>query len=206
MRLYASFLAVSLCYTLAASAQEIVRYRGAEGRYYFTNRPLGQAAVAQARAGSAAISQRTQVMALVYPLAQKYDIDARLVQAIIAVESNFDARAVSHAGAKGLMQLMPATVERYQVGDPFDPQANIEGGLRYLSVLRQRFSDDLRHVLAAYNAGEGAVKRYGGIPPYPETRRYVVRILALYGKYRIASKIYRYRMSHGGILFTDTPR
>jgi soluble lytic murein transglycosylase-like protein len=145
-------------------------------------------------------------MALVYPLAQKYDIDAQLVQAMIAVESNFDVRAVSRVGAKGLMQLMPATAKRYQVGDPFDPQANIEGGLRYLSALRQRFSDDLRHVLAAYNAGEGAVERHGGIPPYPETQRYVVRILALYGKYRIASKIYRYRTSRGGILFTDTPR
>ena len=78
-------------------------------------------------------------MSLVYSLAQQYDIDAHLVQAMIAVESNFNARAVSRAGAQGLMQLMPATAARYHVRDPFDPRANIEGGLRYLTDLRQRF-------------------------------------------------------------------
>lgn len=206
MWLYASLLAVSLCYVLSARAQEIVRYRGADGHYYFTNRVLKNEPATGAMAGSATQAKRAQIMALVYPLAQKYDIDARLVQAIIAVESNFDGRAVSRAGAKGLMQLMPATAARYQVDDPFDPRANIEGGLRYLKALRHRFSDDLRRVLAAYNAGEGAVERYGGIPPYPETRRYITRILNLYGAYRAASKIYRYRTPRGGILLTDTPR
>jgi soluble lytic murein transglycosylase-like protein len=206
MWLYASLLAVSLCYTLPVWAQDIVRYRGADGRRYFTNRVFEQAPTTRVRTGSASQVKRDQGMALVHPLARKYDIDARLVQAIIAVESNFDARAVSRAGAKGLMQLMPATAARYQVDDPFDPRANVEGGLRYLKVLRHRFGDDLRHVLAAYNAGERAVERYGGIPPYPETRRYVIRILNLYRAYRAGSKIYRYRTSRGGILFTDIPR
>jgi soluble lytic murein transglycosylase-like protein len=145
-------------------------------------------------------------MSLVYPLAQQYDIDANLVRAIITVESNFDARAVSTAGAQGLMQLMPETARRYQVRQPFDLRANIEGGIRYFKDLWQRFGGDLPRVLAAYNAGEGAVERFGGIPPYPETRRYVARVLALYGVNTISAKIYRYRTAQGSILFTDIPR
>ena len=147
-----------------------------------------------------------RIMSLVYSLAQQYDIDAQLVRAIIAVESNFNVHAVSHAGAQGLMQLMPGTAARYNVQDPFDPRANIEGGLRYLTALRQRFRDDLHRVLAAYNAGEGAVERYGGVPPYRETRRYIAQVLTRYKRYTAASKIYRYRTVQGSILFTDTPR
>jgi soluble lytic murein transglycosylase-like protein len=146
------------------------------------------------------------MMSLVYPLAQQYDIDANLVRAIIAVESNFDAQAVSTAGAQGLMQLMPETATRYQVQQPFDPRANVEGGIRYLKDLWQRFGGNLPRVLAAYNAGEGAVARFGGIPPYPETRRYVARVLALYGVNTTSAKIYRYRTAQGSILFTDIPR
>jgi soluble lytic murein transglycosylase-like protein len=145
-------------------------------------------------------------MSLVYPLAQQYDIDGELVRAIISVESNFDPRAVSPAGAQGLMQLMPETARRCQVRQRFDPRANIEGGIRYLRDLWQRFGGDLSQVLAAYNAGEGAVERFGGMPPYPETRRYVARVLALYGPASPSPKIYRYRTVRGGILFTDIPR
>src|SRR5688572_13122466 len=113
MWLYIALLAVSSCYTLPVWAQEIVRDRGANGRRYFTDRVFMPAPATRVRAGSAFLVKRDQVMALVHPLAQKYDIDARLVQAIIAVESNFEARAVPRAGAKGLMQLMPATAARY---------------------------------------------------------------------------------------------
>jgi soluble lytic murein transglycosylase-like protein len=148
------------------------------------------------------------VFALIQRLAQQYSVDPHLVRAIITVESNFDPRAVSRAGAQGLMQLMPDTAARYRVEDPFDPHANIEGGIRYLRDLLRLFPSDLRHVLAAYNAGEGAVQYYGGIPPYPETQRYVERVLALYG---VAlpppqGKIYRYRTASGSILLTDTLR
>ncbi len=145
-------------------------------------------------------------MPLVYTLARQYDIDAQLVRAIITVESNFNAWAVSRAGAQGLMQLMPATAARYGVKEPFDPKANIEGGIRFLKDLWRRFRGDVRRVLAAYNAGESAVKRYGGIPPYPETQRYVARVLALYNAYGTSSQIYRYRTARGRLLFTDTPR
>jgi transglycosylase-like protein with SLT domain len=109
--------------------------------------------------------------------AEKYGLDARLLTAVIQVESNFMHRARSPKGAMGLMQLMPATARQYAVDDPFDPSANIEAGARHLKSLLDRF--DLRLALAAYNAGEGAVTRYGGVPPYPETREYVKRVLGL---------------------------
>ena len=151
-------------------------------------------------------SQRAHVLPLVYTLARQYDIDAQLVRAIITVESNFNTGAISRAGAQGLMQRMPATVVGYGVADPFEPKANIEGGIRFLKDLWHNFQGDVHRVLAAYNAGEGAVIQYGGIPPYPETQRYVARVLALYNTYGIASRIYRYRMLGGRSLFTDTPR
>jgi soluble lytic murein transglycosylase-like protein len=139
-------------------------------------------------------------------LAHHHGVDARLVQAIITVESRFNPKAVSHAGAQGLMQLMPATVARYAVDDPFDPYANIEGGIRYLRDLFRRFPGDLRRVLAAYNAGEAAVERYGDVPPYPETQDYVARVITLYGRDTWPQKIYRYQTGSGGILFTNVPR
>jgi soluble lytic murein transglycosylase-like protein len=104
------------------------------------------------------------------------------------------------------MQLMPATAARYGVADPFEPKANIEGGIRFLKDLWRAFQGDVRRVLAAYNAGVSAVQQYGGMPPYPETQRYVARVLALYNTYGISSRIYRYRTLAGTSLFTDTPR
>jgi soluble lytic murein transglycosylase-like protein len=145
-------------------------------------------------------------MPLVYTLARQYDIDAQFIRAIITVESNFNAWAISQAGAQGLMQLMPATVVRYNVPDPFDPRANIEGGIRFLKDLWRSFQGDVRRILAAYNAGEGAVNQYGGIPPYPETQRYVARVLALYNTYGPSSRIYRYRTLDGRLLLTDIQR
>ena len=194
----------------AAQAQ-IVRYQGLDGRLYFTNLPLPPASGSTVvmRPGLATrLTAQAPVFSLIQRLAQQYSVDPHLVRAIITVESNFDPHAVSRAGAQGLMQLMPDTAARYRVEDPFDAHANIEGGIRYLRDLLRLFPSDLRHVLAAYNAGEGAVQQYGGIPPYPETQRYVERVLALYG---IASpppqgKIYRYRTASGSILLTDTLR
>jgi soluble lytic murein transglycosylase-like protein len=106
-----------------------------------------------------------------------HGVDPRLVRAMIAVESAYQPRAVSPKGAMGLMQLMPATARQYAVADPFDPKANIEAGVQHLKSLLGRF--ELGVALAAYNAGEAAVQRSGGIPPYRETRDYVSRILAL---------------------------
>lgn len=114
-------------------------------------------------------------------------VDADLVRAIIAVESRFDPNAVSRKGAKGLMQLMPGTAARYAVGDPFDPEANIRGGVRYLRFLQELFPGRLPWVLAAYNAGENAVLRHNGVPPYRETREYVDRVLDRYGRREVGA-------------------
>jgi soluble lytic murein transglycosylase-like protein len=107
-------------------------------------------------------------------------VDARLVRAVIQVESAYRNTARSRKGAMGLMQLMPDTARQYGVKDPYDPAANIEGGIKHLKALLQRLPRDL--ALAAYNAGEGAVERFHGIPPYPETRSYVAQIVQLLGR------------------------
>jgi soluble lytic murein transglycosylase-like protein len=151
-------------------------------------------------------SAESPLRQLIHNLAQQYDIEPRLILAIVAVESNYNPHAISRAGAQGLMQLMPSTAARYRVTTPFDPRANVEGGIRYLKDLFRLFPGDLRHVLAAYNAGENAVLQYGGVPPYPETQQYVKRVLALYGMAEPPRKIYRYQTVNGSILFTDTPR
>lgn len=113
-----------------------------------------------------------------------YQIPEALIRAVIRVESDFDPRAVSPANARGLMQMIPETAERMLVTDVFDPRQNIFGGVRYLRVLANTFNGDLALTVAAYNAGEGAVMRYGGIPPYPETQDYVVRVVGYYRQYR----------------------
>jgi hypothetical protein len=196
------------CVTVQA---QMVRYQGPDGRLYFTNLPLPPSSgptVVTRPAFATRLTAQAPVFSLIQRLAQQYSVDPHLVRAIIMVESNFDPHAVSRAGAQGLMQLMPDTAARYRVEDPFDPHANIEGGIRYLRDLLRLFPSDLRHVLAAYNAGEGAVQQYGGIPPYPETQRYVERVLALYGAALPPSqgKIFRYRTASGSILLTDTQR
>ena len=113
-----------------------------------------------------------------------YQIPEPLVRAVIKVESDYDPRAVSYAGARGLMQLMPETAARMQVKDINDPRENIFGGVRYLRVLANMFNGDLELSVAGYNAGEGAVVQYGGIPPYAQTRDYVVKVTKFYRRYR----------------------
>lgn len=112
--------------------------------------------------------------------ASKYRVDATLVRAVIQVESDFNPRIISHKGARGLMQLMPATAKRFGVTKIHDPEQNIRGGVQYLAYLIRLFNDDLVRALAAYNAGENAVIRYGGIPPYDETSEYVRRAMTVY--------------------------
>lgn len=116
--------------------------------------------------------------ALIEAAARRSNIDPTFVSALIRAESNFEPRAVSRKGARGLMQLMPATARRLAVRHPFDPASNVEGGVRYLRELVDRFGNQPELVLAAYNAGEQAVETYGGVPPYRETVAYVSRILS----------------------------
>jgi soluble lytic murein transglycosylase-like protein len=113
---------------------------------------------------------------LVKKLAPQYGLNPELVLAVVAVESNFNPRALSQKNAKGLMQLIPQTAARFGVRDIWDPEQNLRGGMAYLRWLLGYFNDDLQLALAAYNAGEQTVDKYGGIPPYPETRSYVRRI------------------------------
>jgi hypothetical protein len=121
-----------------------------------------------------------EIMAEIDEVSARHHVPARLVAAIVAVESEFNPRAVSRRGAQGLMQLMPATAASLDVQDSFDLQENLDGGVRHLRVLLERYHNDLPLVLAAYNAGDRAVIAYRGVPPYPQTRRYVIRVLRRY--------------------------
>jgi len=112
-----------------------------------------------------------------------YEVDPKLVKAIIAIESCFDRKAVSSVGARGLMQLMPATAKELGVKDSFNANSNIRGGIKYFSLMLERFNDNTELALAAYNAGPHAVEKYGGIPPYAETKGYVKKVLKRYAKY-----------------------
>jgi soluble lytic murein transglycosylase len=114
--------------------------------------------------------------------AREHRLQPALVKAVIAAESNFDPDAVSHRGAQGLMQLMPETAAALGVDDPLQPLENVRGGSRYLRLMIDRYGD-LERALAAYNAGPKAVDHYGGVPPYPETRDYVQRVLTYYRHY-----------------------
>lgn len=140
-------------------------------------------------------------------LASKYGLNPHLVRAIIMVESNFQVEAVSRAGAQGLMQLMPETSRAYGVKDPFDPQENLEGGIRHLRDLMDLFAGNLSLVLAAYNAGVAAVEKFQGIPPFAETQAYVQKVLKLYrGNGRPVPQIFRYTNTEQNVvLLTDTP-
>ncbi len=120
--------------------------------------------------------------------AQKYGVDEAIVRAIIHAESAFRPHVVSPKNAQGLMQLIPATAKRFGVRDAFNPAQNIEGGVQYLAFLLKRYNNDLTLTAAAYNAGEGAVARYKGVPPYKETKNYVVRVGQLADRYQKALK------------------
>ncbi|NLW97248.1 MAG: lytic transglycosylase domain-containing protein, partial [Xanthomonadaceae bacterium] len=116
--------------------------------------------------------------------ATRFGVEEAIVRAIMHAESAFNPNALSRAGAQGLMQLMPATAQRFGVTNPFDPAQNIRGGVEYLAWLLKRYNGDLTLAAAGYNAGEGAVDRYKGVPPYSETQRYVVRVAQLAERYR----------------------
>ena len=142
---------------------------------------------------------------IIKTIATKYYLEASLIHSIIRTESNYDPHCVSSKGALGLMQLMPDTARIYGVRNPFNPRDNIEGGVRYLRDLIELYNRKTKYVLAAYNAGQTAVKKYGGIPPYPETRNYIEKVMVSYPKsfIKTRTKVYKYQDSSGRVVFTN---
>jgi soluble lytic murein transglycosylase-like protein len=147
--------------------------------------------------------------ALVQETSEKHHVDPNLVRAVISAESNWNASAVSRKGALGLMQLVPGTAQRLGVGNAFDPAQNVDGGVRYLGMLLERYNGDINKALAAYNAGPGIVDRFGGVPNFPETRSYIQKVTSTY--FRPGSgfqpqappPIYRRVEADGRVVFTN---
>jgi soluble lytic murein transglycosylase-like protein len=195
-------IAVGLSLWAKGSVADIYSYVDRDGTMHFTNAPNGDSRYrlylrsrdgrrrGAASTGGAvmpsdsSLERFSRYGLLIREAAALYQIPEELVRAVIKVESDYDPRAISQVGALGLMQLMPETAERMQVRDIMDPRENILGGVRYLRVLANMFNGDLELTLAGYNAGENAVVRYRGIPPYEETQQYVGRVLAYYRRYR----------------------
>jgi soluble lytic murein transglycosylase-like protein len=187
-----------LLLSVSPSFADIYSYVDSEGTTHFTNTPGGDAryrlymrsregkrrggmAVAPSDSSPDRYSRYNEV---IREAATLYQIPEELVRAVIKVESDYDPRAVSRVGAQGLMQLMPETAQRMQVRDIMDPRENILGGVRYLRVLANMFNGNLQLTLAGYNAGENAVVKHGGIPPFDETEDYVAKVLSYYRRYR----------------------
>jgi soluble lytic murein transglycosylase-like protein len=199
---------LTLFWDLPARAGEIYQYTGANGVVHFSNvptdrrfRPLEQRAPAPASVRSLEQTIRSA--------AREFQVDPDLVKAVIKVESDFDANAVSWAGAMGLMQLMPDTAAMHSVADPFNPTDNIRGGARHLAYLLGRFGGDLPLSLAAYHAGATTVERHAlKIPPIDETRKYVKKVLEAYKKYRGPDRrrgLYRVITADGSVIYTNAP-
>jgi soluble lytic murein transglycosylase-like protein len=153
--------------------------------------------------------RREAMTATIEEVADRYKVDPSLVMAVIEVESAFNAKAVSSAGAIGLMQLMPMTAKRFGVKDPYDPIQNLHGGVQYLRFLLSEFKHDLRLAVAAYNAGETAVSRYGDVPPYKQTQNFVKKVLTAYVSYRetarTAQKVYQFVNDSGTLVLSNDP-
>ncbi len=189
--------ALALAFSAATPAAVYI-YELPGGSRMITDRPLnnkhyrlvrtsaqikGMGALLQSRNAEQVLADPAAYDDLIGAMARRHAVDAALVKAVMHAESGFNPRATSRKGASGLMQLMPATAARFGVRDIYDPKQNVRGGVRYLKYLLAHFNDDHRLVVAAYNAGENAVKRYKGIPPYPETRAYVRKVLRLHTRY-----------------------
>lgn len=209
------FWLVLILLSVPAQAQRIYSYVNAEGVRVLTNLGNDRSGLPSTEGPRLPFEPSQNFFPLIQEAARDYSIDENLIQAIIRIESNFDPNAVSHKNCKGLMQLHPDTAARFGVENIFDPAENIRGGVEYLRYLIDLFDYDLDLVLAAYNAGENAVKRYQGVPPYQETLSYVKKVRSLFkGEIeklpeaparRANRKIFRIVQEDGTILFTNTP-
>lgn len=194
--LWKLLLGVSLSLVSLTANSEIYRYIDPQGRLVFTDKPkhAGYIRLKKTVAGWGTVSpsyswkrNKKKFAPTIERAAKKHQLSQHLIHAVITVESAYNPQALSKAGAQGLMQLMPSTAQRFGVNDAYNPYQNIAGGSEYLKWLLTLFKDDLSLALAAYNAGENAVKKYGNtIPPYKETQNYVRKVLKHYKKYSAA--------------------
>ena len=182
--------AFSMFAALAQPAQaDVYMYKDKDGVLTFTNVPnhtgykriLREAGAPRSVGGSVTNGGFDE---LIRSASDRYNVDPNLIRAIIKTESDFNINARSNKGAMGLMQLMPDTARLHNVSDAYDPNENVEGGVRHLRMLLERYQGNLELSLAAYNAGAGAVEKHGGIPPYNETREYVRKVLRFYDAFR----------------------
>ena len=170
------------------ASADVYAYKDNSGVLTFTNVPNhgGYRRVLKESNGQVSIGSlvNTSYDDLILTASGRHNVDAHLVRAVIKAESDFNSSARSLKGAMGLMQLMPDTARLLNVSDAYDPSENVEGGVRHLRMLLDRYQGDLQLSLAAYNAGSGAVEKHGGVPPFIETREYVRRVLRFYDSYR----------------------
>lgn len=179
-----------LCLSVQAQA-DIYRFRDERGVWHFSNIKSDPRYKIYIRTydGSKPVSQYIKDYEdIIHKASKRYGVDVSLIKAVIKAESDFDQHAVSSKGAQGLMQLMPGTADAMDVDDPFDAKDNIHGGTRYLSLMLERFKNDTRLALAAYNAGPERVAEYRGVPPYQETRTFIDRVLNYYRQFSSSSK------------------
>ena len=189
----------------AAASADVFYYKDAQGVFHFTNSKVPGAVLfhmdesvekltrsqPESRKLPAYAKGGGDYESIIQKMSDKFDVDPTLVRAVIRAESGFNQRALSPAGARGLMQLMPTTARRHGVRNIHAPEENIRGGVKHLRELLDRYGDNVSMALAAYNAGEGHVDRYRGIPPIPETRSYVARVLKYRREYQRAALVDR---------------
>lgn len=180
--------AVSLAAAVPARG-EIYRYVDKNGVWHFTNvKTDSRYRIFVPSSRKALGKYLNDYGGIINQASTEFGIEPHFIRAVIKAESGFNHQAVSSKGAQGLMQLMPGTAGDMEVSDPFDPEDNIFGGVRYLSLLLKRFNDNKILALAAYNAGPNAVESYKGVPPFPETRQFVKRVMEYYKIYQAKSK------------------
>jgi Transglycosylase SLT domain/Domain of unknown function (DUF4124) len=210
--------AATVLVTVGPAGAQVYKLSANDGTVHFTNAPTDPRyrSLAGYSSGTAAgwlrlpRADTARYGSEIKNASERYGVPERLVHAVIRVESAFNPRAVSVKGAQGLMQLMPETASMLGVRNSFDPEQNVDGGVRHLRGLIDRFGNDLPLALAAYNAGERAVINYRGIPPFPETRDYVTRVLHLYdggtnAAASASSAVYRTVGDDGSIVYTNIP-
>lgn len=202
---FLTFLLVTCCLLLVTCPAwaDLYSYIDEQGRIHLTDRPDDP----RYKVIIKTQDKEDNFNAFIAQFAKKYNLDPPLIKAIIKVESDFEVAALSRKGAQGLMQLMPQTATYLGVKDVWNPYHNIEGGVKYLRKMLDKFSNNLSLALAAYNAGPNKVKQYGRIPPYPETQRFVRKVIKYYRYYKVEKEaIYVYKDEDGNRYYTNIPK